>query len=69
MRQAARALGTSPSNRELTTYAGFDRVVDQKWHEHGASADRDRYTYAYDRAGNRVYGENTLTSRKDEYYT
>jgi len=42
MRHAARALGTSPSNGELTTYAGFDRVVDQKWYDYGASQVRDR---------------------------
>ena len=54
------------------TYAGFDRfgrVVDQRWYDYGASADRDRYTYGYDRASNRLYRENTTTSGKDEFYT
>ena len=35
------------------SYGGFDRfgrVVDQKWYDYGASSDRDRYTYGYDRA-------------------
>ena len=33
-------------------YAGFDRfgrVVDHLWYDYGASADRDRFTYGYDR--------------------
>jgi len=54
------------------TYAGFDRfdrVVDQKWYDYGASATRDQYTYGYDRASNRNYRENTGSSGKDEYYT
>ncbi len=36
-------------------YAGFDafgRVIDHRWYAYGASADRDRYTYGYDRASN-----------------
>jgi RHS repeat-associated protein len=54
------------------TYAGFDRfgrVVDQLWYDYGASADRDRFTYGYDRASSRLYRENTVASAKDEYYT
>jgi len=54
------------------TYAGFDRfdrVVDQKWYDYGASAVRDQYTYGYDRASNRLYRENTGLSGKDEFYT
>ena len=47
----------------------FDRVIDQKWHDYGASADRDRFKYGYDRASNRIYRENTLTNGKDEFYT
>jgi RHS repeat-associated protein len=46
----------------------FGRVVDQKWYDHGASEVRDRYRYGYDRAGNRLYRENTTTSGKDEFY-
>jgi RHS repeat-associated protein len=52
-------------------YAGFDRfdrVVDHRWYAYGASADRDRYTYGYDRASNRLYRENTLTTGRDELY-
>ena len=53
-------------------YAGLDRfgrVVDQLWYDYGASADRDRFTYGYDRASNRLYRENTMASGKDEFYT
>jgi YD repeat-containing protein len=49
-------------------YAGFDRfgrVIDHRWY---ANADRDRYTYGYDRASNRLYRENTLTLGRDEFY-
>ncbi|TVS19590.1 MAG: hypothetical protein EA424_07965, partial [Planctomycetaceae bacterium] len=52
-------------------YAGFDRfdrVIDHLWYAYGASADRDRYTYGYDRASNRLYRENTITSARDELY-
>jgi RHS repeat-associated protein len=52
-------------------YAGFDRfarVIDHRWYDYGASTDRDRYTYGYDRASNRLYRENTLTSGRDELY-
>ena len=55
-----------------SSYAGFDRfgrVVDQRWYDYGASADRDRYTYGYDRASNRLYRENTTASGKDEFYS
>jgi RHS repeat-associated protein len=54
------------------TYAGFDRfgrVVDQLWYDYGASADRDRFTYGYDRASSRLFRDNTVASAKDEYYT
>ena len=46
-------------------YSGWDRfgrVVDQRWYDYGASADRDRFTYGYDRASSRLYRENTVAS-------
>jgi YD repeat-containing protein len=52
-------------------YVGFDRfgrVLDHRWYDYGASADRDRYTYGYDRASNRLYRENTLTAGADQWY-
>ncbi len=54
-----------------SAYSGWDRfgrVVDQRWYDYGASADRDRFTYGYDRASNRTYRENTLVSGQDEFY-
>jgi hypothetical protein len=48
--------------------AGFDRfgrVIDQLWYAYGASADRDRYRYGYNRASNRLYRENMLTNGRD----
>jgi hypothetical protein len=36
---------------------------------YGASTDRDRFTYGYDRASNRLYRENTVANGKDEFYT
>ena len=54
------------------SYGGFDRfgrVADQKWYDYAASSDRDRYTYGYDRASNRIYRENTIASGKDEFYS
>ena len=54
------------------TYAGFDnfgRVVQQLWRDYGASQDRDKFTYGYDRAGNRLYREHCVPSAKDEFYT
>ena len=53
-------------------YAGLDRfgrVVDQLWYDYGASADRDRFTYGYDRDSSRLYRENTLVAAKDEHYS
>ena len=54
------------------TYAGFDdfgRVVQQLWRDYGASQDRDKFTYGYDRAGNRLYREHCVPSAMDEFYT
>ncbi len=55
-----------------SAYSGWDRfgrVVDQRWYDYGASADRDRFTYGYDRASSRLYRENTVASGKDEFYS
>jgi RHS repeat-associated protein len=54
------------------TYAGFDRfgrVVDHLWYDYGASANRDRFAYGYDRASNRLYRDHLVTSGRDEFYT
>jgi len=47
----------------------FGRVVSQTWYDYGASADRDRHEYTYDRASNRLTRDNTLTAGLDEKYT
>ena len=55
-----------------SAYSGWDRfgrVVDQRWYDYGASADRDRFTYGYDRDSNRLYRENPLVAAKDEFYS
>jgi len=53
-------------------YAGFDRfgrVVQQLWRDYGASEDRDKFAYGYDRNSNRKWREVVPTSLKDEFYT
>ncbi len=56
-------------------YSGFDRfgrVKDNRWYDDGGSADVDRILYGYDRAGNRIWRENTvaraLSKEFDELY-
>jgi hypothetical protein len=60
------------------TYAGFDRfnrIIDQRWYDYGASEDRDRFKYGYDRAANRTWKENVVSKNLgtpiyfDELYT
>jgi hypothetical protein len=60
------------------TYAGldpFDRIIDHRWYDYGASQDRDRYKYGHDRASNRTYRENHVSKNLgtpvylDEFYT
>ena len=53
---------------ERARFNRFGRMVDHRWYGSGASADRDRYTYGYDRASNRLYRKNTLTTGRDEFY-
>ncbi len=57
-------------------YSGFDRfgrIKDNRWYDYGGSADVDRIKYGYDRAGNRIWRENTvataLSKDFDELYT
>ena len=44
------------------------RVTQQLWRDYGASADRDRYAYGYDRNSSRTWKENVVVSEKDELY-
>ena len=49
----------------------FGRAVDQIWTDYGADPDEviDRYTYTYDRAGNRVTRANALQTALSETYS
>jgi RHS repeat-associated protein len=53
-------------------YTGLDRfgrIVDQRWRKTtGTPADLDRFKYGYDRGGNRLYKENTLSAANSELY-
>lgn len=56
-------------------YSGLDRfgrVKDNRWYDYGSSTDVDRIKYGYDRAGNRIWRENTvatsLSKEFDELY-
>jgi hypothetical protein len=47
----------------------FGQVIDQRWYDYGASADRERVKYGYDRDSNRTYRENTVAaSAQDQLY-
>jgi len=48
----------------------FDRVQDQRWRKTSDNTDRERVKYGFDRAGNRVWRQNTVAGTgQDEYYT
>lgn len=52
-------------------YSGFDRfgrVVDQHWQDDSGSTTLDRYTYGYNRVGNRTFRDNELHAAFDETY-
>src|SRR5439155_11550388 len=56
------------------TYGGFDRfgrIVDQQWTNGAGTSNLDRYQYAYDRAGNRIYRKarpsNNPTGQDESY--
>jgi len=57
-------------------YSGLDRfgrVKDNRWYDSGNSVDADRIKYGYDRAGNRIWRNNTvaasLSKAFDELYS
>lgn len=60
-------LTESRSNGNVTGLDRFGRVADQVWTDYGADPDvvLDRYTYTYDRAGNRTSRDNELHSAFD----
>ena len=52
-------------------YTGLDwfgRIADQRW-INGSNTDVDRYQYAYDRDGNRLYKDNKVLTSLSEVYT
>lgn len=56
-------------------YSGFDRfgrIKDNRWYNYGTSTDVDRIKHGYDRAGNRLYRQNTVATANgaafDELY-
>jgi hypothetical protein len=61
--------GTQPNGDAGDKYTGLDRfgrIVDQRWLDDGAAI--DRFKYAYDRDGNRLYRHTTLNDDFDELY-
>ena len=54
---------------DVTGFDRFGRVEDQIWSDYGASATLDRYTYTYDRMGNRTAKVNTQHTDFNETYT
>jgi len=57
------------SNGDITGLDRFGRIVDQVWEDYsGTPTAIDRYTYTYDRAGNRLSKDNELNAALDEDY-
>ncbi|WP_237722460.1 RHS repeat-associated core domain-containing protein [Singulisphaera acidiphila] len=53
--------GNDPDTGDI--YSGFDRfgrIKDNRWYNYGTDADADRIHYGYDRAGNRLWRQNTV---------
>jgi hypothetical protein len=48
----------------------FTRIKDQQWYDYGAASDADRTKHGYNRAGNRLYREQTTDPNRffDEFY-
>lgn len=70
-------LGSTSGNNPTTgdIYWGLDtfgRVIDSRWYNTTTSSDVDRTKYGYDRAGNRLWRQNTVATAAgkafDEYY-
>jgi hypothetical protein len=59
------------TNNDFSKLDRFGRVADQVWNDYGATPDvvLDRYTYTYDRVGNRMSRDNELHAAFDEDYT
>jgi RHS repeat-associated protein len=58
---------TGDAGDQYTGLDRFGRVIDQRWR--AGTVDKDRYTYGYDRDGNRLTKSNALNSSLSEVYT
>ena len=62
-------VGTGTSGNDYDGFDRFGRVVDHRWIETAGGTDVGRFEYGYDRASNRVWRNNPLTTGHDEFYT
>jgi len=46
----------------------FGRIKDSDWYNYGSSTDADRIKYGYDRAGSRIWRENTVARSLGKYF-
>ncbi len=61
--------GDDPNTGDI--YRGLDRfgrIKDSYWYNYGTSADADRIKYGYDRAGSRIWRENTVARSQGKYF-
>src|SRR5206468_9100827 len=60
--------GTGDAGDQYTGLDRFGRVIDQRWINTSTSTATDRFKYAYDRDGNRLYRTNEVNHSFDELY-
>ena len=61
--------GNDPDTGDI--YLGWDRfgrVKDNYWYDYGSATDVGRIKYGYDRAGNRIWRENTVAASYGKYF-
>src|SRR5262245_15825655 len=54
--------GTGDAGDQYTGLDRFGRVADQRWRKTSDGSHTDRFGYGYDRDGNRLYRDNTLSA-------
>lgn len=59
---------TTDAADQYTGLDRFGRIIDQRWRKNSDGSHLDRWTYAYDRAGNKLYKKNENDSTKSELY-
>lgn len=62
------AEATGDAGDKYTGLDRFGRVVDQRWRKTADGSHTDRFKYAHDRNGNRLFKENLLSSVNSELY-